>query len=105
MHRMMHRRLLPSCKERRETMEERRAKEMERWKSGGAAHFPNGRWEMAFSHALRRGAGGGKTEFALPYSPRAPWPLTELFCFAHVCEIGTELYIVYAFDEKKRPVF
>lgn len=74
------------------------------WQRGTAARFSMGRWELAFSHALRREA-HGRAEYALPYSPAQPWPLPELFCFARVQTIGGQEYIIYAFDEKKAPIF
>ena len=74
------------------------------WRRGAPLRFPNARWELAFSCALRR-ENGGRLELALPYSPARPWPLPELFCFARVEQIGAQPYIIYAFDEKKAPIF
>ena len=74
------------------------------WQKGAAARFSTGRWELAFSRALRREE-RGRTEYALPYSPAQPWPLPELFCFARMQSIGERHYIIYAFDEKKTPIF
>lgn len=42
---------------------------------------------------------------ALPYDRRKPFPLTTLFCFARLREIGSSTYVVYAFDGQERPVF
>lgn len=74
------------------------------WRTDAAVRFPNGRWELAFARALSR-RGEGRTELALPYFPARPWPLTELFCFARVEEIGGRAYIIYAFDREKNPIF
>ena len=83
-------------------MEERN--ELQYWRRCSAPRFPNGRWELAFSRALRRERNGGQ-EYALPYSAVQPWPLPELFCFARPAQIGGKSYLVYAFDEKNRPIF
>lgn len=54
--------------------------------------------------ALTRTA--GETRYlALPYDKGKPFPLTTLFCFAHIRKIGTGDYVVYAFDRTDRPVF
>lgn len=74
------------------------------WRAGTPARFANGRWELTLSRALRREE-RGRSEFALPWSAARPWPLTELFCFAHTEEINGRLHIIYAFDEKKYPIF
>ena len=74
------------------------------WRRGAPVRFPSARWELTFSRALRR-ENGGRLELALPYSPARPWPLPELFCFARVEQIGAQPYIIYAFDEKKAPIF
>lgn len=74
------------------------------WRRGASVRFPNARWELAFSRALHRES-GGRLELALPYSPARPWPLPELFCFARVEEIGGAPHVVYAFDDRKRPIF
>ena len=74
------------------------------WRAAPRLRFPCGRWELTLSRALCRES-TGRLEFALPYSSARPWPLTELFCFARAERIGTEIYIIYAFDEKKAPIF
>lgn len=74
------------------------------WRASPRSRFPNGRWELTLAPALYRGR-TGRLEFALPWSPARPWPLTELFCFARAEHIGAEVYIIYAFDEKKAPIF
>ncbi|WP_300412644.1 hypothetical protein [uncultured Oscillibacter sp.] len=52
---------------------------------------------------LRR---AGETRYlALPYDPAKPFPLTTLFCFARIRGIGGAAYVVYAFDDRDRPVF
>jgi len=54
--------------------------------------------------ALTRQA--GETRYlALPYDRGKPFPLTTLFCFAHVRKIGAACYVVYAFDGQERPIF
>ncbi len=54
--------------------------------------------------ALTRQAGEVRY-LALPYDKRKPFPLTTLFCFARLREIGPSAYVVYAFDGQERPVF
>ena len=54
--------------------------------------------------ALTRAA-GGKRYLALPYDPGKPFPLTTLFCFAHLRKIGEASFAVYGFDEGDHPVF
>lgn len=41
---------------------------------------------------------------ALPFDCRCPFPLTALFCFAQVAEIGGRTYAVFAFDREEGPV-
>lgn len=41
---------------------------------------------------------------AVPYDPRRPLPLMPLFCFARPLRVRGERYLVFAFDEKERPV-
>lgn len=75
------------------------------WRSDGApVRFPSARWELMLARALRRET-AERTEFALPYAPARPWPLTELFCFARLERIGEMCYIIYAFDRKGAPIF
>lgn len=78
--------------------------ERSEWHIGTPVRFASGRWELCLSRALRRER-DGRSEFALPWSAAAPWPLTELFCFARAEEIGGRLHIIYAFDEKRGPIF
>lgn len=80
-------------------------KEAGGWRRGSGVRFPAGRWELALTDAMRREKSGGRLEFALPYSPLRPWPLTELVCFAHVESLDGQPYIIYAFDGGKNPVF
>jgi len=54
--------------------------------------------------ALTRRAGELRY-LALPYDKRRPFPMATLFCFARLREIGTGIYVVYAFDKDERPVF
>ena len=42
---------------------------------------------------------------ALPYDPKAPFPLAELFCFARLRYLGEKAYVEFRFDEKDWPVF
>ena len=42
---------------------------------------------------------------ALPYAQEKPFPLTALFCFACIRQIGGRDYAVFAFDESECPVF
>lgn len=78
--------------------------ERSEWRAPPRVRFPNGRWELALAHALYRER-SGRIEFALPYSPAHSWQLSELFCFARAERIGAEVYIIYAFNEKKAPIF
>lgn len=48
---------------------------------------------------------GGTRFLALPYDRGKPFPLTTLFCFARVRNIGERAYVVYAFDGQDRPIF
>lgn len=41
---------------------------------------------------------------AVPYDPRRALPLTGLFCFAQPRRICGERYLVFAFDERERPM-
>ena len=72
--------------------------------------------EQLFSAAwLRRGLHGlsgamtcmenGMRCLALPYDPKAPFPLAELFCFARLRYLGEKAYVEFRFDEKDWPVF
>ena len=54
--------------------------------------------------ALTRKAGGFRY-LALPYSKEKPFPLTTLFCFAHIRPIGDAMYVVYGFDSRENPIF
>ena len=46
----------------------------------------------------------GECLLALPWNKAAPFPLAPLFCLARLHCIGNRYYIVYAFDEKERPI-
>ena len=48
---------------------------------------------------------GGVRCLALPYDPKAPFPLAELFCFARLRYLGEKAYVEFRFDEKDWPVF
>ncbi len=54
--------------------------------------------------ALTRTA-GERRYLALPWDPAAPFPLTTLFCLAHIRMIRGKRYAVYAFDSGETPVF
>ena len=48
----------------------------------------------------------GETRYlALPYDRAKPFPLTTLFCFARLRNLGEGAYVVYAFDKQDRPIF
>ncbi|MCI8398950.1 MAG: hypothetical protein HFF90_06065 [Oscillibacter sp.] len=42
---------------------------------------------------------------AMPYDKGKPFPLTTLFCFAHIRTIDGKQYVVYAFDANENPIF
>lgn len=54
--------------------------------------------------ALTRTEGGCRL-IALPYDKEKHFPVTTLFCFARLQEIGGKIYVVYAFDTQESPVF
>lgn len=87
-----------------------------------AGQLQSQQWEAAaepeqlFSAAwLRRGLHGlsgamtcmenGMRCLALPYDPKVPFPLAELFCFARLRYLGEKAYVEFRFDEKDWPVF
>lgn len=74
------------------------------WTKGTEVRFKNARWETALRGALfcREGE---RLLFALPFSPQHPFPLPELMCFARLDEVCGENRIIYAFDERKTPIF
>lgn len=41
----------------------------------------------------------------LPYDPKEPFPLTELFCFARLRYLGEKAYVEFQFDRTEQPVF
>lgn len=49
-------------------------------------------------------AENGLRHLALPYAPDAPFPLTELFCFAQIERIDGKNYAVYRVDASGWPV-
>lgn len=48
---------------------------------------------------------GERRYLALPYDREKAFPLTTLFCFASVRQIGGAAYAVFAFDGEELPVF
>ena len=54
--------------------------------------------------ALWRQSDGGKL-LAIPYAPDAPFPLSELFCFARICCVMGKWCVVYRLDEQNVPIF
>ena len=48
---------------------------------------------------------GDVLRLALPYSPRQPFWLSALFCFARICRIRGQTYAVFSFDKEEWPVF
>lgn len=49
--------------------------------------------------------GQGRRELAVPYDVCRPFPLTALFCFAHIRRIHGRSYAIFAFNGEERPVF
>ena len=47
----------------------------------------------------------GRRELAVPYDVGRPFPLTALFCFAHIRRIHGRSYAIFAFNGEERPVF
>ena len=45
------------------------------------------------------------TLLALPYAPDAPFPLAELFCFAHIRCVMGKWCVVYRLNEQNLPTF
>lgn len=85
------------------------AREPEGWE---AAPSPEGLFRAPWLRQRLKGAQGALTRragevryLALPYDARRPFPLTTLFCFARLRQIGPSAYVVYAFDGQERPVF
>ena len=54
--------------------------------------------------ALWRQSDEGKL-LAIPYAPDAPFPLSELFCFARICCVMGKWCVVYRLDEQNVPIF
>ena len=54
--------------------------------------------------ALWRQSDEGKL-LAIPYAPDAPFPLSELFCFARICCVMGKWCVVYRLDEQNAPIF
>lgn len=76
------------------------------------APSPEGLFRAPWLRQRLKGAQGALTRragevryLALPYDKRRPFPLTTLFCFARLRQIGPSAYVVYAFDGQERPVF
>lgn len=42
---------------------------------------------------------------AIPYAPDAPFPLSELFCFARIGCVMGKWCVVYRLDEQNLPIF
>jgi len=85
------------------------AKEPEHWEPAPA---PDQLFRAPWLRQRLKGAQGaltrraGETRYlALPYDPKKPFPLTTLFCFAHIRSVGAGTYVVYGFDGQERPVF
>ena len=53
-------------------------------------------WAVPAGTLLRRG--GGLTRLAVPWPPDAPFPLTELFCFACVGQRQGNRYVFFSFS-------
>ena len=51
------------------------------------------------------GRSRGRRELAVPYDVGRPFPLTALFCFAHIRRIHGRSYAIFAFNGEERPVF
>ena len=49
--------------------------------------------------------GDDATLLALPYAPDAPFPLSELFCFARIRCVMGKWCVVYRLDEQNSPIF
>lgn len=45
----------------------------------------------------------GRRELAVPYDVGRPFPLTALFCFAHIRRIHGRSYAIFAFNGEERP--
>ena len=84
-------------------------REPEVWES---AAEPEGLFRAPWLRQRLKGARGALTRkvgdtryLALPYDQGKAFPLTTLFCFAHIRRIGEAAYVVYAFDRQDHPVF
>ena len=49
-------------------------------------------------------AEGGLRYLAIPYASSAPFPLTELFCFARLERVDGSEHVVYCVDAQGRPM-
>lgn len=81
----------------------------EKWET---APEPDRLFHASWLQRRLRGAKGALTRkengyryVAFPYDKGKCFPLTTLFCFAHVKCIGNRMYAVFAFDDREMPVF
>ena len=49
--------------------------------------------------------GGERCFVAIPFDADSPFPLTEMFCLAHVRRFGQRQYAVFCFDREENPKF
>ena len=85
-----------------------------RWLPGGVVHCFQGGWETARQYldlGLCLGIGGAllrregaSAQVAVPWPQDAPFPLTELFCFASVGQREGKRYVFYAFSGNWTPL-
>ncbi|MCI8848624.1 MAG: hypothetical protein HFF85_08835 [Oscillibacter sp.] len=85
------------------------AKETEVWEPAQVPdrlfHAPWLRQRLKGAQGVLTRTAGGFRYLALPYERSKPFPLTTLFCFAHIRPIGEKTYVVYGFDGDENPVF
>ncbi len=72
---------------------------------GALFHAPWLRQRLQNARGALTRCQGGRRLLALPYRREDPFPLTTLFCFAHIRSIEGRTYAVFAFDGADRPVF
>lgn len=56
-------------------------------------------------HGVLAAQEGTVCRIAIPYSPRQPFPMTQIFCFARVTMVCGHWYVLYAFDQNELPIF
>ena len=85
------------------------AKEPENWEPAPAPEqlfrAPWLRQRLSGVQGARVRRAGETRYLALPYDRAKPFPLTTLFCFARLRNLGEGAYVVYAFDKQDRPIF